>query len=131
MKVILLILFFNGALSFGAHAEDYNLYIEYCPSKDVAECSEIKISKAVELLEKKGFKITDTVVTKNRIVIQLHDHCSYFQFCAPDEYAEEAIIRLQIHETFQTLFEYSVKRNIFPRTSKALLKEAIEGFNPI
>ncbi len=130
MKWVALLLM-AGLQAQGMIAErEVNLYIEYCSSRDHDDCSEIKVPKANKLLEQKGFKIIEDRVMPERIVIQLHDGCSPFQICPPNDYAEQATIRLQDPRTFQTYYERVVRRHVFPRTSKALMVEAIEQFNP-
>ena len=113
-----------------APSPEYNLYIEYCSTKNPSSCERIYNRKAVNHLEKKGFHIVDDHTTSETIVIQLHDGCTYFEICEPQLYGREAIIRLQDTRTFQIHYERSLKKMIYPITSKALLKDIIELFDP-
>ena len=124
MKNLILIILFSLGLE--VSAGEYNLYIEYCRDKHPENCEEYKSEKAVRLLEKKGFHIVTEYETPLRIVIQLHNGCSFFEICEPQMYIEKAIIRIQDPKTFQTYIEEGVFRHVYPRTSKVLMEEVIE-----
>lgn len=133
MKSALLILLSTGFFS-QAFANPYNLYISHCNSKVPKDCVQIPNDSsfgktAIQLLEKKGVQITDQEVTPLRIVIMFQDACSPFQFCELRLYKDEATIRIQDPNTFQTFYEEVVLKRVYPRSSKSLLKQIISKFN--
>lgn len=137
MKSALLILlgtgFFSQAFTFQAFANPYNLYISHCNSKVPKDCIQIPNEStfgktAIQLLANKGVQITDQEVTPLRIVIMFQDACSPFQFCELRLYKDEATIRIQDPTTFQTYYEEVILKRVYPRSSKALLKQIVSKF---
>jgi hypothetical protein len=123
MKKLIIALLAIGTVS--AFADTVNVKVEYCRGQYGEKCGEVSKIKATKLLASKGFTVIEGQAPKT-ISILLDNGCRLFDLCQDESYIERGSLKIIANDSKETERTLKVEKNVWPRTSKALLDDLID-----